>query len=206
MRRHVVLVRVNGGPTSLTEIWKFEGYDKYLTFYPFQIEESLDVNSLLESLRNFSADLDIQMVNLDRIAGRKHLYFAVLNALHAFQRSTNISRTLAMEFLLYASAQKQILEAIKTMGVDKDTKNVVIIAIGKSEHSLMEFIERLTSVIRPKSDDTLLDRWSDDKAESLLLTFKISEKELQAMAGKRPQKETIQELIVERVALLATMT
>lgn len=190
----------------MTEIWKFEEYGKYATFYSFQINEPLDANSLLESLRGFSTDLDIQMVNLDRIAGRKHLYFAVLNAVHAFERDTNISRTLAVEFLLYASAQKQISEAIKMMGVDQNTKNVVVIAIGKNEQSLREFIERLPSVVKTKSDDALLDRWSDEKVENLLSTFRISKKELQAMTGKKPQKETIQELIVERVALLATMT
>lgn len=190
----------------MTEIWKFEEYGKYVTLYSFQINEPLDANSLLESLRGFSTDLDIQMVNLDRIAGRKHLYFAVLNAVHAFERDTNISRTLAVEFLLYASAQKQISEAIKMMGVDQNTKNVVVIAIGKNEQSLREFTERLPSVVKTKSDDALLDRWSDEKVENLLSTFRISKKELQAMTGKKPQKETIQELIVERVALLATMT
>jgi KEOPS complex subunit Cgi121 len=188
------------------KIWKFDEYEKYFIFYSFHICESLDADSLLERLREVSTDLDVQMVDLDKVAGMKHLYFALLNAVHAFQRRTNISRSLAMEFLLYMSAQKQISEAIKMMGVSQKTRNVVIVAVGKNQHSLTEFARKLPLFVRFESDDELLDKWDSKKTFNLLTLFNISDKELHAMQRKTVSTEqTIQKLILERMALLSTM-
>ncbi len=189
----------------MVKIWKFDEYDKYFTFYAFHVCEALKADSLLERLREDSTDLDVQMVDLDKVAGTKHLYFAVLNAVHAFKRGTNISRSLAMEFLLYVSAQKQISEAIKVMGVGPKTRNVVIVAVGKNEHSITEFASRLP-VLGVESDEGLLDQWDGKKVSKLLSLFKISDKELDAMRGKRASREqAIQKLILERMALLSTV-
>jgi KEOPS complex subunit Cgi121 len=191
---------------SLVKIWKFDEYGKYFIFYSFRVCESLKADSLLERLRNVSTDLDVQMVDLDKVAGMKHLYFAVLNAVHAFERGTNISRSLAMEFLLYVSAQKQISEAIKVMGVGQQTRNVVIVAVGENEHSVAEFAETLPVFVGVESDEGLPDRWDHEKVSKLLSLFKISDKELDAMQGKKASREqTIQKLILERMALLSTV-
>lgn len=187
----------------MTKICKFEEYGKYFLIHPFHVDEPIEAEGLLQNLRNVSTDLDVQLVNLDKVAGRKHLYFAILNSLNAFAKGTNISRTLAMEFLLYASAQKQISEAIKRMGVDKETRNIAIVAMGGNEQSIRFFVERLAEY---RSDDALLDGFDKGKINELLSTFKISEKELKAMTEKRtPIEETIQKLIIERMALLPTM-
>jgi KEOPS complex subunit Cgi121 len=195
-----------GDSEYLTEISKFEEYRTYFTVYSFHVKEPLDANNLLKNLREVSTDLDVQIVDLDRIAGRKHLYFAALNAVHAFERGTNISRTLAVEFLLYASAQKQISEAIKMMGLDQNTRSIAVIAIGRDEQSIRRFAEKLPSLTNASDDDALPDQWSEEKTQNLLSIFKIPKRELQAMSGKKtPRKETIQKLIIERVALLPTM-
>lgn len=190
----------------MTEISKFEEYGKYFIIHPFHVDEPIEAEGLLQNLRNVSTDLDVQLVNLDKVAGRKHLYFAILNSLNAFAKGTNISRTLAVEFLLYASAQKQISEAIKRMGVDKETRNIAIVAMGGNEQSIRFFVDRLSSFAEYRSDDALLDGFDKGKINELLSTFKISEKELKAMTEKRtPIEETIQKLIIERMALLPTM-
>ena len=189
----------------MTEISKFEEYGKYFLIHPFHVDEPIEAEGLLQNLRNVSTDLDVQLVNLDKVAGRKHLYFAILNSLNAFAKGTNISRTLAVEFLLYASAQKQISEAIKRMGVDKETRNIAIVAMGGNEQSIRFFVERV-SLAEYQSDDALLDGFDKGKINELLSTYKISEKELKAMTEKRtPIKEIIQKLIIERMALLPTM-
>jgi KEOPS complex subunit Cgi121 len=190
----------------LTDIAKLEECGKYLMIYPFHVNEPLDVNNLLEHLRGVSANLDVQVIDLDRVAGRKHLYLAALNAVCAFERRTNISKTVAVEFLLYLSGQKQISDAIKIMGLDEKTKEVAVIAIGENEESIRRFVERLPSITNAMSDDALVDRWSTEKTEILLSIFGIHKKELQAMSGKKaPREETIQKLILERVALLSTI-
>jgi KEOPS complex subunit Cgi121 len=195
-----------GGSEYLTEISKFEEYGTYFIAYCFYVKESLDADNFLKYLREVSSDLEVQIVDLDRIAGRRHLYFAALNAVHAFEKGTNISRTLAVEFLLYASAQKQISEAIKMMGLNQNSRNIGVIAIGRDEQLVRRFAERLPSLTNACGDDTLPDQWSEEKIENLLSIFKIPKKELQAMSGKKtPKNVTIQKLIIERVALLPTM-
>jgi KEOPS complex subunit Cgi121 len=190
----------------LTEISKFDEYGMYYVIHSFHAREPLHVDSLLESLRKVTTDIDVQVVDLDRIAGRKHLYFAILNAMHAFERGTNISRTLAIEFILYASAQKQISEAIKMMGVGQNTRNIAIIAISEDEESIRRFAEKLPSLTNAENDGSLLDRWSVEKIEKLISIFKIPKRELEAMSGRKtPMEETIQKLIIERIALLPTM-
>jgi len=189
----------------LAEVTKFEDYDQYFLVFPFHVDEPVDADNLIENLRKASTDIDVQIVDLDRIAGRRHLHFAMLNALHTFKRGTNISRTLAVEFLLYTSAQKQISEAIRMVGVNRNTRNVAVIAVGGSEESIRSFSDKLPSLTNTRSDNALLDHWSQEKIENLISTFKISEKEIQAMSGKKtPRGEAIQRLIIERVALLPT--
>jgi hypothetical protein len=87
--------------------------------------------------------------------------------------------------------------------VDKETQNIAIVAMGGNEQSIRFFVERLAEY---RSDDALLDGFDKGKINELLSTFKISEKELKAMTEKRtPIEETIQKLIIERMALLPTM-
>jgi len=150
--------------------------------------------------------MDVQVVDLDRIAGKRHLYFAMLNAVHSFQRGMNISRTLAVEFLLYASTQKQISEAIRIMGVDQNTRNLLVVAIGGDKESVKRFADRLPLLTNSRNDTSLLDQWSEKKIQNLISLFKINEKEIATMSGeKTSMEETVQKLILERVALLPTV-
>ena len=50
-------------------------------------------------------NVDIQFFDAELIATQEHLYFAVLNALQAFKNKTNLSKSPAMETMLYASAE-----------------------------------------------------------------------------------------------------
>jgi len=53
----------------------------------------------------------VQFFNAELVATWQHLHFAVLNALLAFKNKRNISKSVMMEAMLYASAQRQIRRA-----------------------------------------------------------------------------------------------
>src|SRR4030067_252342 len=72
----------------------------------------------------------VQFFDADLVATWEHLYFAVVNALTAFATQRNISRNVAMETMLYASAQRQLRKAIGFIGVQRGVANVAVAVIG----------------------------------------------------------------------------
>ncbi len=80
-------------------------------------------------------NVEMQFFDAELIASQKHLYFAALNALQAFQNKTNISKSPAMETMLYASAQRQIQRAIQRCGIKPETKNMAVLIIGEKPSS-----------------------------------------------------------------------
>ena len=79
------------------------------------------------------------------IATQEHLYFAVLNALQAFQNKTNISKSLAMETMLYASAQRQIQKAIQRCGIKPETTSMAVIIIGEDPTQIKTMLEAIST-------------------------------------------------------------
>ncbi len=99
-------------------------------------------NSLIEVIQSMEEDcFQIQIFNPDNIIASKHLYYAVYFAEQAFALSSNISKNKSIEFLIYASFQRQIKTAINTVGVlidektHLDTAYIVITAPSKSKIS-----------------------------------------------------------------------
>ena len=89
------------------------------------------VEAFLKANRKQTQNVDIQFFDADLIATQEHLYFAVLNALQAFKNKTNLSKSPAMETMLYASAQRQIQKAIDRCGIKPKTKNMAVVIIGE---------------------------------------------------------------------------
>ena len=81
-------------------------------------------------------NVELQFFDANLIATQQHLYFAALNALQAFQNKTNISKSLAMETMLYASAQRQIQKAIQRCGIKPQTTTMAVIIIGEKPSKL----------------------------------------------------------------------
>jgi KEOPS complex subunit Cgi121 len=81
----------------------------------------------------------VQFFDAELVATWQHLYFAVLNALLAFKTERNISKSVAMEVMLYASAQRQIRKAIQLVGVKCDSENVAVKTPRPLEHFFLRF-------------------------------------------------------------------
>ncbi len=146
-------------------------------------------------------EVEIQFFEANLVATEQHLYFAVLNALQAFQNQTNISKSIAMETMLYASAQGQIQKSIKRIGIKPETKNMAVTVIGSKMEHVKNFLQELSTCVGSQADPTILEITKDKKIK-IMETFEISDAEMGTLTDENA-KDAIVSLIVERVALLA---
>jgi tRNA threonylcarbamoyladenosine modification (KEOPS) complex Cgi121 subunit len=147
-------------------------------------------------------NIDIQFFDADLIATQEHLYFAVLNALQAFKNKTNLSKTPAMETILYASAQRQIQKAIERCGIKTQTKSMAILIIGDDPKQIENALEEVTKSVGSDPDAAVLEM-TKNKETKIKKAFEITDQELKTVENSRPEKAIVN-LVIERVALLAT--
>ena len=76
-----------------------------------------------------SSNIILLLIDASAIAGINHLKACILNALHAFQQQTNITKTVNVEILLYISGYRQISRAIEEVGVNTKTTNLLAIQL-----------------------------------------------------------------------------
>jgi tRNA threonylcarbamoyladenosine modification (KEOPS) complex Cgi121 subunit len=171
----------------------------------FRVPRGIDPSLALKELRAAITGNNIQFFDGGHIAGKEHLEIAAINASHAFKSGINISRSLAMETLLYASAQRQIDAAIAKIGVTGDSETVGLIAFSETEHDVRVLEDRIARAVRAELNEGLLDEWSEKKALNIKTLYSISATELEAikMPGQEAQN-AIKKAVVERVALLST--
>jgi len=144
----------------------------------------------------------VQFFDAELVATWQHLYFAVLNALLAFKNERNISKSVAMETILYASAQRQIRKAINFIGVKCDAPDVALVIIGDNSKSVGILLSAVSKAVNKESDDTVL-QISENKAQSIRKAFRITDIELEAVQ-KNDDEEVLVDLVIEKMALLST--
>ncbi len=144
----------------------------------------------------------IQIFNAEHIAGKKHLFFATINALKAFAQGRNISDDLEMEILLYASGHRQIDKAIELLGYKPTSSHLAILIITSKQQDVEEAEEKIEKFIPGIRDDNVLEIMKESKVEKLCTIFQISKLEFEIMAESRiNRKTTLQRLIIEHNAL-----
>ena len=140
-------------------------------------------NALIETIQSIEEDdIHIQIFNPNAIISPKHLYYAVYFAEQAFTLSSNISKNKSIEFLIYASFQRQIKTAIDSVGfiiADKkhlDTAYIVITAANKKKIST-KFDEICTvlnaSPVKDMTQPFTTQRISQIQKQYLITDFEI---------------------------------
>ena len=157
-----------------------------------------DVDILLERLGTEVSPSVFQLFDADRVAGGEHIYLAAVNAVQAFESEVTVSKSLAIEILLYASCQDQIAEAFTILGISPSTERVALLVMDESASKAEHAFSRASKLIG-KEDDSVL-RVDDEKFEELRQVYSISDLELEAVAGSK--EEVLTRLIIERGALL----
>jgi tRNA threonylcarbamoyladenosine modification (KEOPS) complex Cgi121 subunit len=176
----------------------------YVGITGFRDVEIADSTNFLEATRGEKQqDVWVQFFNAGLVATWEHLYFAALNALTAFKNKRSISKSLAMETMLYASAQRQIKKALAQMGVKRSVSNVAVMVMGKSPESVNAAIAEVSRRVGTAADESVLEL-QGEKVQCIRETFGITEEEVDTVVEKGDVKQAVVNSVVERMALLQT--
>ncbi|MBU2564859.1 MAG: KEOPS complex subunit Cgi121, partial [Candidatus Thermoplasmatota archaeon] len=162
--------------------------------------EIKNTNVFLEKIKSFSEENNVEIAVLDaeKVFGKEHLLSAVEHTLRAFERKRNISNTLTTEILVYASCERQIKSAIEKMGIKDGARRVAFVVIDKTGgrqhkceeglHQKLSKSEKLLSFLHLIRNDSVLE--NDINA---LKDFGVTENEINSV-------HTPRDLILERIA------
>jgi len=180
---------------------------KFVTISAFKAPPSIDPSVALRELRMAIPAAEVQFFDGAHVAGKEHLEIAVVNALHAFKMGINISRSAAMETLLYASAQRQIDVALATLGVTGNSRVIGLVAFSETKAGAEELEDKIAQFLGTEMNEALLDDWSDVKAGRIMTVYGIGDMELESIRMPGQQiEEAVKKAVIERVALLSTRT
>ena len=157
-----------------------------------------DVDILLDRVGAEVSPYIFQLFDADRVAGWEHLYFASVNAVKAFETGSAVSKSLAIEVLLYASCQDQIAEAFTILGISSTTERVALLVMAEGVSEVEHAFNRASRLLG--SDDDSVLHVNDEKFEELKQVYSVSDLELEAVSGTR--EEALTRLLMERGALL----
>jgi tRNA threonylcarbamoyladenosine modification (KEOPS) complex Cgi121 subunit len=133
------------------------------------------------------------------VAGLEHLTTAAKLTAISFKAGRNLARSPATELLLYASASRQIKEAIEKLGVSPLSRSWVLIAISDSKESLQKASELFLSY--GAIDDSAIEI-APAKRARLMELYEISPNELSLSEAIHGEGDSaLKALVLERVAL-----
>ena len=185
-------------------IMKIDEYDTYVAITCIRVTNVGNVNQFITNVRMVVGDIPFQVFNADKVAGWKHLYFATINALNAFENKRNKTKTLQMEILLYASGEKQINKAIDLLGIKEKNEKIALLILFDKAEKLEEMIDALANAIGGEVNDDLLEILTEEKFQEIYSSYKVLDTELSSVkAISSDAKESLTNLIIERGALLS---
>lgn len=178
-----------------------KGLNENIAIVGFSDVKIENINMFLEQFRKENK-VPIQFFDAKKVAGPHHLYFAALNALNAFEKNSNISNNIAVESLLYASAQRQIQKAVKMLGIKQDSSEVAVLIVAKNKREKDAGLRLVAKLIPGKHNDSVIELTSK-KIKDIRGLFGILDLEFEAKLEKEgSEKETLADLVIERMALL----
>ena len=155
-----------------------------------------NIDKLLKDLK--ASNCLVVIFQASQVISLKQILFAAISAILAFKSGTNIARKLDVEILVRLSCENQIDEAIKKISVDRETKDVGICILSRSEEELQEFSGKLTELIDGLefNDEDLR---TIDRINAAKNFYKITDEEINSVqAGDL--YEAVLLLILERIA------
>ncbi len=176
-----------------------KGTGWYVAVGGFRDIPAADVDELIARVKRAAPGSVFQLFDADRVAGWRHLFFAAVNAVRAFESGSSISRKLSVEALLYASCQDQITQALDIVGLSSNTKRAALLVFAGSPEEAEHIFERISRVLGT-SDESVL-TVDEDKFDEIRKVLGVSNQELEAVGG--PRFEALTKLVVERGALLS---
>ncbi len=106
----------------------------------------------VDEITSLKDDSIIQLMDTDYICGTNHLKQGISQAIKSFDEETNFANDKGLEICVRLSAQKQISEALKLLGI-KEKGNITVVFINSSE----EQINKISDLLNTQNDDLLED-------------------------------------------------
>lgn len=182
---------------------KVELFGRHVIITGFRDAQIGDVEVFLREVQQKIKKSEVQFLDANLVAGWEHLYFSTLNALRAFDTGLNISKSSTIEVLLYASGQHQIRRAFEMLGVKSGASDIALLIISKTETDAEEALKTVSNLLKGNICDEVLEL-TEKKAEAIKGLFNISNLEVEAATRAEDPKRSLINLVIERVALLAT--
>ena len=181
-----------------------EEFRRHVEVTGFRNVRIRDIEEFLTIIRKeMPSNAEIQFFDAKFVVTWQHLYFAALNALTAFKNKENISKSVAMETMLYASAQRQILKSMKLLGIKPDSSEIAVLIIGEKPETVRSALSMVSKHVKSEPDDAVLEL-SGEKATIVQKIFEISSVELKTIVKKDDLERALTDLVIERMALLST--
>ena len=133
---------------------------------------------LATSMSNKS--LTVQLLNGQLIAGESHLLSAVQNAVNSREGDYMLSRSLDVEIVVYASAQKQIGKALDALGVFDGLESIAVVAVSSDRSTLEESVSKLIGTIGNEVLPPF--KPSEDRIRRIMQHYQIEDKEIDAIS------------------------
>jgi len=184
----------------MIELYEF---NKVLSILGFKNVQIASIDALLTKMR-MVVDIPLQFFDATFIASKKHLLFATLSALTAFEQDYRISENLEVEILLYTSGHRQISKAIKMIGLKQDTSEIAVVFLTATPEEAEKMEMKISKTVPGVRDDSVLGL-QEGKVECLINAFDVTGREMEAVANDTESPwESLVKIIIERSALLAT--
>lgn len=173
-------------------------YDN-LTTHIIGISETqiYDVEDVLRQIKRLAKEKGVilQLVDANRVTGKEHLELASYHAKKAFQQNSQISNSIEIETLLYATGQRQIDKALTLMGITPKTKNVAAVVLFPpvKPTNLSELFQEIIGLLKGKQSKKVFNLTSE-KERTLIQLFDITSEELRT--------GSTHDLIIERMGML----
>ena len=156
---------------------------------------------------NSDPSLTVQFMNGLLIADDIHLLSAAQNAVNALSGKYMLSRTLNVELLVYASAQRQIGKALDELGVYDGLDHIAAVVIGNDQKSVRQTLEEITKKVG--KEFSIPFEGSKERFERVKIHFKIDEKEIRTFTDSnddRERQKALSKCVVSRVSLVSIDT
>lgn len=156
-----------------------------------------DVDDVLRQIKRLAKEKGVilQLVDANKVTGKEHLELASYHAKKAFQQNSQISNSIEIETLLYATGQRQIDKALTLIGITPKTKNVAVVALFSPAKTtnLSELFQKIVSLLKGNQSKTVFNV-TPEKEKDLIQLFDITSEELKT--------GSIHDLITERMGML----
>lgn len=180
---------------------QFEEYGKCAEITGFRNVDFQKAEAFLKTHRKQTNHTELQFFDADLIATPQHLYFAILNALQAFRVKTNISKSVAVEAMLFASAKRQIQRAIEHVGIKSGARNMAVVIVGDDSVAVDAQLRALGAYFGCHPDETVL-QLTKEKQKKIQSAYEITPTEIETVKGSVEQ--VLVALVIEHMAFLST--